>query len=108
MFTTNATELAEQRFNIDSVTAGWYSSMSQYLGFFLVPLLGIFIDTCGQRLTVMFVCGVGMFLSMALCAWGPTISGTAASFGVYAFALSLGPTVIIDSIRTTMLYQDGE
>lgn len=44
--------------------------------------------------------------TVCLAAWGPTISGTAASFGVYAFALSLGPTVIIDSIRTSMWYQE--
>lgn len=43
---------------------------------------------------------------VCLAAWGPTVGGTAASFGVYAFALSLGPTVIIDSIRTSMWYQE--
>lgn len=36
VFSQNATELAEKRFDISSVTAGWYSAMSQYLGFFLV------------------------------------------------------------------------
>lgn len=80
--------------------------MSQYLGFFLVPVLGVFIDVVGQRITVMMVCGAGMLLSMCLAAWGPSVGGTAASFGVYAFAASLGPTVIIDSIRTTMWYQE--
>lgn len=43
---------------------------------------------------------------MCLAAWGPSVGGTAASFGVYAFALSLGPTVIIDSIRTSMWHQE--
>ena len=38
--------------------------------------------------------------------WGPTIGGTAASFGIYAFAFSFGPTVIIDGIRTSMWYQE--
>jgi hypothetical protein len=47
-----------------------------------------------------------MLLSMCLAAWGPSVQGTAASFGVYAFASSLGPTVIIDSIRTSMWYQE--
>lgn len=106
VFSSNATELAEQRFNIDTVTAGWYSALSQYMGFFLVPILGVFIDVLGNRLSVMLVCGCGMLISMCLAAWGPTVSGTAASFGVYAFALSLGPTVIIDSIRTSMWYQE--
>lgn len=31
-FTQNATELAEQRFDVDSIKAGWYSSLSQYAG----------------------------------------------------------------------------
>lgn len=106
IFNSNGTELAEQRFKISAVKAGWYSAMSQYLGFFFIPLVGIFIDFFGQRLTVMLVCALGMILSMSLAAWGPTVAGTAASFGIYAVATSLGPTVIIDSIRTSMWYQD--
>ena len=106
VFSQNATELAEQRFNIDAVTAGWYSSMSQYLGFFLVPLIGLFIDFLGNRISLMLVCGLGMLLSMCLAAWGPTVGGTAASFGIYAFAVTFGPTVIIDGIRTAMWYQE--
>ncbi|KAK2939679.1 MFS transporter superfamily [Fusarium oxysporum f. sp. vasinfectum] len=106
VFSTNSTELAEQRFKISAVKAGWYSSMSQYLGFFFVPLVGIFVDMLGQRLTIMLVCGLGMLLSMCLVAWGPTVSGTAASFGIFAVASSFGPTVIIDSIRTSMWYQE--
>lgn len=34
VFTQNATELAEQRFGTDSVTAGWYSATLQYAGTF--------------------------------------------------------------------------
>ncbi|KAJ4487529.1 MFS transporter [Lentinula aciculospora] len=106
VFTNNATEMAEQRFDISAVTAGWYSAMTQYMGFFLVPCLGVFIDIVGNRLSVMAVCGIGMFIAMCLAKWGPTTSGTAASFGIYAAAESLGPVVIIDSIRTTMWYQE--
>ncbi|KAF3762889.1 MFS general substrate transporter [Cryphonectria parasitica EP155] len=106
IFSQNATELAEQRFNVSAVTAGWYSSLSQYMGFFFVPLVGIFIDILGNRLSVMMVCGCGMLVAMCLAAWGPTVSGTAASFGVYAVALTLGPTVIVDSIRTSMWYHE--
>ncbi|GAW06351.1 mfs transporter protein [Lentinula edodes] len=92
VFTNNATEMAEQRFDVSAVTAGWYSAMAQYMGFFLVPCLGVFIDILGNRLSVMVICGI--------------VSGTAASFGIYAVAESLGPVVIIDSIRTTMWYQE--
>jgi hypothetical protein len=106
VYSQNATEMAEQRFDIDAVTAGWYSAMSQYLGFFLVPLIGVFVDLLGNRITLMLVCGLGMLLSMCLAAWGPTIGGTAASFGVFAVASSFGPTVIIDSIRTSMRFQE--
>ncbi|RMZ74176.1 mfs transporter [Pyrenophora seminiperda CCB06] len=106
VYSQNATEMAEQRFDIDAITAGWYSAMSQYFGFFLVPLIGVFVDLLGNRLTLMLVCGLGMLLSMCLAAWGPSISGTAASFAIYAVASSFGPTVIIDSIRTSMRYQE--
>jgi MFS family permease len=106
VFASNSTELAEQRFKISAVKAGWYSSMTQYLGFFFVPLIGIFVDMMGQRITLMVVCSLGMLLSMCLVAWGPSVSGTAASFGIFAVASSFGPTVIIDSIRTSMWYQE--
>lgn len=106
VYSQNATEMAEQRFDIDSVTAGWYSAMSQYLGFFLVPLIGVFVDLMGNRLTLMLICSLGMLLSMCLAAWGPSIGGTAASFGIFAVASSFGPTVIVDSIRTSMRYQE--
>ncbi|KAH9873134.1 hypothetical protein J1614_005532 [Plenodomus biglobosus] len=106
IFSQNSTELAEKRFDMDAVKAGWYSSMAQYLGFFLVPLIGIFIDLLGNRITLMLVCGLGMLLSMCLAAWGPTYAGTAASFGIYGVAFTFGPTVIIDSIRTSMWYQE--
>ncbi|KAF2167304.1 hypothetical protein M409DRAFT_54472 [Zasmidium cellare ATCC 36951] len=106
VFSQNATELAEQRFDISSVKAGWYTATSNYIGFFLVPCLGIFIDLFGNRLTVIFICGTGVFTAMCLAAFGPDIAGTAAAFGVYAFAYSLGPTSIIDGIRTAIWYQD--
>lgn len=31
-FSTNVTELAEQRFEVSAIDAGWYSSLSQYAG----------------------------------------------------------------------------
>ncbi|GIJ92680.1 hypothetical protein Asppvi_001958 [Aspergillus pseudoviridinutans] len=105
VFSQNATELAEKRFNVDSITAGWYSSLSLYAGFFLVPCLGVFIDVLGNRASVLCVCGIGMFLSMVLVNFAETTSGTAASFGIYAIAVSFGPTSIIDSIRTTLWHQ---
>ncbi|OJJ85442.1 putative MFS transporter [Aspergillus glaucus CBS 516.65] len=105
VFSQNATELAQKRFNVDAIKAGWYSSLSQYAGFFLVPCLGIFIDVLGNRASVMCVCGIGMLLSMALVNFAQTEAGTGASFGIYAIAMSLGPTSIIDSIRTTLWQQ---
>ncbi|THC99715.1 hypothetical protein EYZ11_000765 [Aspergillus tanneri] len=70
VFSQNATELAEKRFNVDSIKAGWYSALSQYAVNFAT-----------------------------------TKSGTAASFGIYAIAMSLGPTSVIDSIRATLWHQ---
>ncbi|KAL3447473.1 major facilitator superfamily domain-containing protein [Aspergillus insuetus] len=105
VFSQNATELAEQRFGVDSVKAGWYSALSQYAGFFLVPCLGVFIDVLGNRGSVISLCGLGTFLAMALVNFAPSKGGTAASFGVFAIASSLGPTSIIDSIRTSLWHQ---
>ncbi|RDW72418.1 putative MFS transporter [Aspergillus mulundensis] len=105
VFSQNATELAEKRFDVDSIKAGWYSSLSQYAGFFLVPVLGVFIDVLGNRASVLCTCGLGIFLSMVLVNFANTKAGTAASFGIYAIAVSFGPTSIVDSIRTTLWHQ---
>jgi MFS family permease len=103
VFLQNATELAEQRFNVDSITAGWYSATSQYAGFFLVPLIGLFVDVFGQRISALAFCGTGTFLAMLLLCFGSTKTFAAGALGVFALAVSFGPTTIIDSIRTTML-----
>lgn len=42
---------------------------------------------------------------MLLVNFSSTQGGTAASFGIYAIALSLGPTSIVDSMRTTLWHQ---
>ncbi|KXH30290.1 major facilitator superfamily transporter [Colletotrichum simmondsii] len=102
VFSQNATELAEKRFKTDSITAGWYSATLQYAGFFLVPCIGAFIDLLGNRITLLAICGTGVFLAMALINWATDTKGTAAAFGIYAVAFTLGPTTIIDSIRTSM------
>ncbi|KAF7555544.1 hypothetical protein G7Z17_g2085 [Cylindrodendrum hubeiense] len=102
VFLQNATELAEQRFGTDSIAAGWYSSVLQYAGFFVVPLLGVFLDMYGQRISILVFCGIGMFTSMLLVTFSAGTTGTAASFGVFAFAYCFGPTTIIDGTRTSM------
>ncbi|KAE9381192.1 MFS transporter [Stipitochalara longipes BDJ] len=102
VFQQNATELAQLRFGTDAVTAGWYTSVLQYAGFFVVPSVGIFIDLLGNRITLMVLCGAGIFLSMSLVNGATTTQGTAAAFGIYAIAYSFGPTTIIDSIRTSL------
>ncbi|KAJ5639608.1 uncharacterized protein N7484_007470 [Penicillium longicatenatum] len=121
-FSTNVTELAEQRFDVSSIDAGWYSSLSEYAGCLLVPILGVFIDVLGHRASVstshstsnvsaiidletVFTCGLGMLLSMALLNFTPSKAGTGASFGIYAIAMSFGPTSVIDGIRTTLWNQ---
>ncbi|KAE8152635.1 MFS general substrate transporter [Aspergillus avenaceus] len=105
VFSQNATELAEKRFNVDAIKAGWYSSLSQYAGFFLVPCLGVFIDVLGNRATILFICGTGMLLCMTLVNFASSKAGTGAAFGIYAIASALGPTTIIDGIRTSLWHQ---
>lgn len=48
------------------------------------------------------ICGTGVFLAMGLINWATDTKGTAAAFGIYAVAYVLGPTTIIDSIRTSL------
>ncbi|KAA8568648.1 hypothetical protein EYC84_007659 [Monilinia fructicola] len=105
IFTSNATEMAEQRLGISSVKAGWYTAAIQYGGFFFVPLIGMFIDVWGNRITLFAVTGFAIFTSMCIVNWAPSIVGTDAAFGIYAFAYCFGPTLIIDSIRTSMWHQ---
>ncbi|KAF2221073.1 major facilitator superfamily domain-containing protein [Elsinoe ampelina] len=102
VFLQNATELAEQRFGGSSIEAGWYSALLQYGGFFIVPLLGAFLDIYGQRISILVGCGLGVFLSMLLVSFSGAVKGTAASYGIFAIAYCFGPTTIIDSTRTTM------
>lgn len=54
---------------------------------------------------IVCVCGLGMFISMILVNYASAQQGTAAAFGIYAVAVSLGPTSIIDGIRTTLWHQ---
>ncbi|KAI1852197.1 hypothetical protein JX265_013050 [Neoarthrinium moseri] len=105
IFSGNATELAEQRFDIDSVTAGWYTALLRYAGFFLVPIVGVFIDVMGQRISLLAISSFGVFIAMALVNWAPAIKGTAAAFGIYAVASTYNPTVLIDSMRTSLWKQ---
>ncbi|CAG9957218.1 unnamed protein product, partial [Clonostachys rosea f. rosea IK726] len=91
VFSQNATELAEQRFKTDSIAAGWYSSLSQYAGFFIVPILGVFIDVCGHRVSTMVFCGTGVFIAMLLVTFSAGKEGAAASF-VYAPACGTATT----------------
>ncbi|KAH8690002.1 putative MFS transporter [Talaromyces proteolyticus] len=105
VFSQNSTELAKKRFDVSDITAGWYSALGDYAGFFLVPCLGIFLDVFGNRATVMCICGIGMLLCMCLVNFASTAKGTGAAFGIYAVAVSLGPTSIIDSIRTVLWHQ---
>lgn len=105
VFSGNATELAEQRFDIDSVTAGWYTALVRYAGFFIVPFIGVLIDFIGQRISLLVASSLGLFISMALVNWAPTVSGTAAAFGVYAVLTSYNPTVLIDGMRASLWQQ---
>jgi hypothetical protein len=126
VYSQNATELAEHRFGVDAVAAGWYASLSQYagrsythpcysikpmiliwfIGFFLSPFIGAAIDVYGHRVTQMVVCGTGMLLSMGLINWGTTTTSAAASYAFYAIFKTFGPVTIIEGIRTSMWHQD--
>lgn len=68
VFKQNATEMAEQRFKVSAVTAGWYSALLQYAGFFIVPVVGICIDLFGQRVTLSKLSLVTIYHTPLSCA----------------------------------------
>jgi len=49
--------------------------------------------------------GTGTFIAMSLVQWAGAVKGTAAGFGIYAIVSSYSPTVIIDSMRTSLYHQ---
>lgn len=46
-----------------------------------------------------------MLLCMTLVNFASSKAGTGAAFGIYAIASALGPTTIIDGIRTSLWHQ---
>ncbi|KAK5045191.1 hypothetical protein LTR84_009524 [Exophiala bonariae] len=102
VFNANSTELAEQRFDIDSVKAGWYTSLVRYGGFFLIPVLGVFVDLFGNRITLMAAGGVGVLTSMALLSFTKTIPGATAAFAIFGVFFIYSPMSIVDGIRTSL------
>ncbi|KAH8651452.1 major facilitator superfamily transporter [Xylariales sp. PMI_506] len=105
IFNSNATEFAEERFNISNVTAGWYATLLKDAAFVLIPFLGIGIDLFGNRITLMCVTGFGLFIAMLLVNYAATVTGTAAAFVIYAMTTVFSSMVIIDTIRSTVMEQ---
>ncbi|KAF9886548.1 hypothetical protein FE257_011320 [Aspergillus nanangensis] len=83
-FSQNATELAEMRFHVDPVAAGWYAAVSQNGGLFFVPLLGMFLDRFGHRAS----------------------ASTAASYVTYGVVRTMALTCTVDGIRMT-IWEEG-
>ncbi|KAF2086045.1 MFS general substrate transporter, partial [Saccharata proteae CBS 121410] len=102
VFSQNATELAQDRWGVSSVAAGWWAAASKDAGFVFTPLLGWFLDRYGNRLTVLTVCGITLVASMALINWPGTSGSLTASFVLFAAAHPLGFTGLIDSVRASM------
>jgi MFS family permease len=102
VFNTNATELAEQRFKVDSVTAGWYTAILRYGSFAFIPVVAVLTDVFGQRVTFMLITGCGVFTAMTVLNYGDELSGAIAAFAVFASTSTFSALVIIDSIRTVL------
>ncbi|KAL4896424.1 putative MFS transporter [Aspergillus ambiguus] len=100
VFSQNATELAQKRFNVDPVPAGWYSAVSEYGGLVLCPLLGIFLDRYGKRVFAMLFLASFLLLGMLLLNFALSKAGTALSFAVYGIVKGTTSTIMVDSIRT--------
>ncbi|KAG7111176.1 Major facilitator superfamily domain-containing protein 1 like [Verticillium longisporum] len=111
VFLQNATELAEQRFDTSSITAGWYSATTQYAGFFIAPIMGIVMDLYGNRVSSLVFCGVGTFTAMLLVCFASGTSGTAASFvfgTAYALKVTMNNAMNIIVRVVTGVIQDND
>lgn len=51
VFNGNATELAEHRFKVDAVQAGWYTAIMRYGSFAFIPVVAVITDLYGNRIT---------------------------------------------------------
>lgn len=87
VFTANATELAQLRFGTSAITAGWYTSLLQYAGFFVVPCVGIFVDFYGNRLIMCkYVPYMNHSCKLTVAQWLFVVQ-----VSCYRCALSIGP-----------------
>ncbi|KAG1797118.1 MFS general substrate transporter [Suillus plorans] len=99
-FLSISTQFAQQRLKKGAVVGGWVSSFYLLLPVGLVPLEGVFIDTYGHRVTILFLSGCMFLISMLLLRFSETVPTFVCAYVFYAFAQSLTPAPQVEILRS--------
>ncbi|KAL4889905.1 major facilitator superfamily domain-containing protein [Aspergillus ambiguus] len=102
VFSQNSTELTEKLFHLDPISAGWYSAVAQYGGFFLAPLMGYCLDHYGKRVFALFFSASCLLFGMVLLNYAESKTGLVFSFVAYGVVKCTSSVILMDSIRTIM------
>ncbi|KAJ8654388.1 hypothetical protein O0I10_009956 [Lichtheimia ornata] len=91
-----ATELVQIHFGTTQVIAGYKASISQVVPIVTTPVLGLFMDLFGRRVSIL-ICSAALFMiSCGLLGW--TMVEPVVGMILYSFSLAFGPISMITSI----------
>ncbi|KAG1732634.1 MFS general substrate transporter [Suillus paluster] len=99
-FVSISTQFAQQRLKKGAVVGGWVSSFYLLLPVVLTPLEGVFIDTYGHRVTILFLSGCMFLISMILLRFSETVPTFVCAYVLYAFAQSFTPAPQVEIVRS--------
>ncbi|KAI9251198.1 major facilitator superfamily domain-containing protein [Sporodiniella umbellata] len=95
-FQTINTELVQVRFNSTGILAGYTASASQTVPIVATPILGVFMDVFGGRVTILLASALFLILSFGLLGWAYISAVVGMVF--YSISLAFGPISMITSI----------
>ncbi|KAI1787363.1 MFS general substrate transporter [Ganoderma leucocontextum] len=98
-FVSISTQFAQQRLKKGAVIGGWVSSFYLLLPAGLTPLLGIYIDLFGQRITFLFISGLTFLISMLLLKFSHSVPTFIAAYVFYALSQAVTPAPQVEIVR---------
>jgi len=98
-FVSISTQFTQQRLQKGAVIGGWVSSMYLLLPVGLTPLLGLYIDRYGQRMTWIFASGVIYLVSMLVLRLSTTVPPFIFAYILYALAQTVTPAPQVEIVR---------
>ncbi|EMD35156.1 hypothetical protein CERSUDRAFT_85860 [Gelatoporia subvermispora B] len=98
-FVSISTQFAQQRLQKGAVIGGWVSSFYLLLPAGLTPLLGIYVDVYGHRITFLFLSGLTFLISMLLLKFSHTVPTFIAAYVFYALSQAVTPAPQVEIVR---------